>query len=266
MKLPYSFINKIYNLNINVDECLLYAYEYRAGTKIKALYYDAKLTTKLTHPVKLVETNLQHIHLVDEKHRIRVTHPKNGIIFDDVVDVVEEDSTGGGGSVSSVSATVVNLRILGDVYSSKRYLTLDVNQTMQAGIPSGSIHGFSDNISPIILPFDCSSIKATLACAGCGVEAQSPPVGSKVVIKVTKVNTSSETVIGSLIFTLSSQAGSFRILNSLVSSEANLDSLSLRKGDSIGLFFDPSEASISSSLRVSSVRNLQLILQLNALT
>jgi len=263
MKIPYSYIKRAYEIRPDIDSCVLYSYEPRNGLFHKALYFDSKLTTKLSNPVNLRETRLHDINMDDKPHRLQIRDQSNNIVLDlnNVYGVAADE--GGGGVITSSSKTMLNLIIPDNVYSAKRYFSLDMNSNIKLGFNSGSALGMSDVVVPVVVPFDCNIVDFMLSCSGCGVDSVTPPPKCYITVSIVKLYNYSETLLDTLLFEVSNGVGSFRSGSSFnVSSVTVNENGFLKKGDCIGLYFNPVNPSISISSTVKYIRNTQISIAL----
>lgn len=142
MKLPYSFIAKINELQSDVNNCTLHTFNSFSLVK-RVTYFDSDLTVQLPNPVKLHAFDLCDIHLDSTPYRIILKDSTGKILIDEFKVIGVSDSTGSNDSFTSVSDADGNI-----VFDASR------NKTIQFEGVNGINVAFDSDLNKVKLSYN----------------------------------------------------------------------------------------------------------------
>lgn len=241
MKLPYSYVKKIYDLKVDLNSCVLYAYETRNGLHPKNLYYDNKLTTPLSYPVKLIETRLHDVNLDNKPYRLQIRDDLNNIVSD-LSHIYGVDDSSGGGVPSNVGESVTfGLKLTSNTYNVSRYYITDESPRVENGLHSGESYSHLD-VDSISCPFSVDSITLFLSFDGVGVSSTIVQSNALVNILLLKKTTIGVSTVLDVDVTVSGVIGGF-VVGSGKSTFSLREDVNLIEGDELYLCFNPNKTS-----------------------
>jgi hypothetical protein len=82
VKIPYSFVQKCNELNVDISTCSLTAYHSHSLLE-KNIFFDNSLTIKLKNPIKLNSLNLENINLSAGAYRLIIKDQNNKTLLDE---------------------------------------------------------------------------------------------------------------------------------------------------------------------------------------